>query len=79
MDERRDLYLTSLYPTPSKRLIAENVSEHEAWDAMREFWDKHDIGVYYIRSWDPVEGVHRRYDFGSHTQFFDWVKGDKNE
>lgn len=79
MPERRDLYFTTTYPDHSETRLAENVTEKEANKIMRDFMKGHGWTCYYIRVWEPVKGVHRRYDIGSHTEFFDWVKGDKNE
>lgn len=82
MPERRDLYFVT--PT-ERRLIELYVTEKEAWDAIRKFLRARNFKSYYTRVWDPEPGVRRRYDVGSHTEFFDWVepteglKGEKNE
>lgn len=85
MPERRDLYLTTYHsavnsqnPAYSRELIATDLTEDEAIKTIFEFmrargwWSNG-----FIRSWVVEERY--RYDFGSYRQFFDWMKGDKNE
>ena len=85
MPERRDLYLTTVYPDHSQKLIAKDLTKAEALKTIVDFLDEHNFKCYYIRSWEKPESVRLRYDVGSHTEFFDWMKpteglkGEKNE
>ena len=49
-------------------LLAENVSEKEAWVKMKEFIDDHNFKSYYTRVWRKDDTVW--YDVGSHSEFF---------
>ena len=57
------------------QLLYDDVKESEVFILIRDFLDKHNFKSYYTRTWDTDEG--RKYDVGSHTEFFLW--GFKNE
>ena len=59
------------------RLLGENVSEEEVFKLIKKFLAKHKFKSYYTSWWDTFEG--RKYDVGSHTEFFLWGEHDDND
>ena len=70
--EKRSLYFQR--SNGEYRLLAENVTEDEAWTSMKDFMYEHNFKCYYIRRWE-TNGI-RWYDVGSHTEFFLWTNNE---
>lgn len=68
--EKRDLYFVCR-DRGIDRLIAKNVTEDEAFKAMKQFMAERNYKHYYTRSWTDAMGC-KHYDVGSHTEFFEW-------
>ena len=52
-----------------RRVIAEPQTEEEAWKEIHNFCEERKFKIYYVREWQTHDGA-RRYDVGSHTEFF---------
>lgn len=51
-----------------ERVIAEVHSEEEAYKEINKFCDERNFKIYYVRTW--AENGRKKYDVGSHTEFF---------
>lgn len=51
--------------------LADSIEEKDVSLVIRDFLKKHNYKSYYTRSWEK-NGV-KKYDVGSHTQFFLWA------
>ena len=68
------LYFENSYG--KERVIAEVQNEQEAMKEINKFLDDHNYKSYYTRIW--IENGRKKYDVGSHTEFF-WLEGVDNE
>ena len=69
MDEIRNLYFQR--SNGEHRLLAEDVTEDEAWREMKKFMNDHNFKSYYTNIWEE-DGV-KTYDVGSWSEFFKWT------
>lgn len=61
------LYFENSYG--GRRVIAEPITEEEAYKEMNKFCEDRNFEIYYIRNWRNKEGL-KVYDVGSHSEFF---------
>lgn len=75
MDEKRNLYFDDSHGR--MRIVALNVTEKQAISLMYKFCEQRTFKIYYIRSWNTYQG--RKYDVGSHSEFFYWSDNIANK
>ena len=59
-----------------RRVIADPLSEENAYEIIHSFCEERNFKIYYTRSWRDKDGL-KVFDVGSHTEFF--YLDDKNE
>ena len=52
-----------------RRIVAEPKTEEEAMKEIYKFCEDRNFKVYYVRTWRTPDGL-KKYDVGSHTEFF---------
>ena len=52
-----------------KRAVAEPNTEEEAMKEIYKFCEDRNFKIYYVRTWQTPDGF-KKYDVGSHTEFF---------
>lgn len=61
------LYFENSYG--KRRVIAEPLTEDEAWKEIHKFCEDRNFKIYYVREWRTEDGL-KVYDVGSHFEFF---------